>query len=52
MIIKLVPDTRTYSNEADYFQKDWQKVFWGSNYSKLLEVKNQYNPKGLFYCHY
>ncbi len=39
MIIALAPDAGTYANEADYFQKNWQQVFWGSNYSKLLKIK-------------
>ncbi|MDE4982285.1 BBE domain-containing protein, partial [Francisella tularensis subsp. holarctica] len=39
-------------NEADYFQKNWQQVFGGSNYSKLLNIKNKYDPNGLFYCHH
>lgn len=52
MIMKLAPNAGTYANEADYFQKDWQKVFWGSNYNKLLEIKNKYDPNGLFYCHH
>ncbi|NDU12978.1 hypothetical protein FWH90_07840, partial [Francisella tularensis subsp. holarctica] len=46
------PDAGTYANEADYFQKNWQQVFWGSNYSKLLKIKNKYDPNGLFYCHH
>ncbi|ABK90143.1 FAD-binding oxidoreductase [Francisella tularensis subsp. novicida] len=52
MIIALAPDAGTYANEADYFQKNWQQVFWGSNYSKLLKIKNKYDPNGLFYCHH
>lgn len=32
--------------------KNWQQVFWGSNYSKLLKIKNKYDPNGLFYCHH
>lgn len=52
MIQKLAPNAGTYANEADYFQKDWQKVFWGDNYSRLLNIKNKYDPQGLFYCHH
>ncbi|MED7788582.1 FAD-binding protein [Francisella sp. 19X1-34] len=52
MIKSLAPNAGTYANEADYFQKDWQKVFWGDNYSRLLDIKNKYDPKGLFYCHH
>lgn len=52
MIMALAPDAGTYANEADYFQKNWQQVFWGDNYNKLLKIKNKYDPNGLFYCHH
>ena len=52
MIMALAPNAGTYANEADYFQKDWQKVFWGDNYNQLLQIKNKYDPSGLFYCHH
>lgn len=52
MIQSLAPNAGTYANEADYFQKNWQKVFWGDNYSRLLNIKNKYDPQGLFYCHH
>jgi hypothetical protein len=46
------PDTGAYVNECDYFQKDWQKAFWGPNYARLLEIKRRYDPDGLFYVHH
>jgi hypothetical protein len=46
------PDTGAYVNECDYFQPDWQKAFWGSNYSRLLEIKHRYDPDGLFIVHH
>lgn len=52
LITALAPNAGTYGNEADYFQKDWQKAFWGVNYKKLLAIKHQYDPTGLFYCHH
>ncbi|QIW09853.1 FAD-binding protein [Francisella sp. LA112445] len=52
MIQNLAPDAGTYANEADYFQKNWQKIFWGNNYPRLLDIKNKYDPHGLFYCHH
>jgi len=52
MIEALAPQAGSYANEADYFQKDWQNIFWGSNYKHLLSIKNKYDPKGLFYCHH
>ncbi|WP_440994495.1 FAD-dependent oxidoreductase [Cysteiniphilum litorale] len=49
---KLAPNAGTYINETDYFEPKWQKAFWGDNYQKLLKIKLQYDPDGLFYCHH
>ncbi len=46
------PDTGAYVNECDYFQPDWQRAFWGSNYARLARVKRRYDPKGLFTVHH
>lgn len=48
----IAPQSGAYLNEADYFEPNWQTAFWGSNYTKLLEIKKRYDPKGLFYCHH
>lgn len=50
ILIDLAPDSGTYVNEADYFQPNWQHVFWGKNYPNLYNVKQKYDPNGLFYC--
>ena len=42
----------SYFNETDYFQADWQTAFWGDHYARLLQVKNRYDPGGLFYVHH
>lgn len=41
----------SYSNEGNYFEKDWQQEFWGSNYPRLLKVKKKYDPTNLFRVH-
>ncbi|MGC1459581.1 MAG: FAD-binding oxidoreductase [Steroidobacteraceae bacterium] len=41
----------SYVNETNYFQKDWQRAFWGDNYSRLAAIKQQYDPAGLFFVH-
>ncbi|HTX23419.1 MAG TPA: FAD-dependent oxidoreductase [Steroidobacteraceae bacterium] len=41
----------SYVNETNYFQKGWQRAFWGDNYSRLAEIKQQYDPAGLFFVH-
>lgn len=40
----------TYANEADPGAPDWQDAFWGSNYEKLLDIKQKVDPKGVFCC--
>lgn len=49
IIEEVTPNAGAYINEADFQQKDWQAVFYGTNYPKLLELKKKYDPKGLFY---
>lgn len=49
---QLVPDAGCYVAESDYFIKDWQRAFWGSNYARLLKAKQRYDPEGLFTVHH
>jgi len=35
---------------TSYFEPDWQKSFWGSNYPRLRQIKDKYDPHGLFSC--
>ncbi|EXJ69227.1 oxidoreductase [Cladophialophora psammophila CBS 110553] len=44
------PDAGTYVNEANPFEPNWQRVFWGSNYDRLLKVKEARDPTNLFVC--
>ncbi|KDQ14469.1 hypothetical protein BOTBODRAFT_32595 [Botryobasidium botryosum FD-172 SS1] len=44
------PDMGAYINEADVNEPDWQRVFWGSNYDRLLRIKNIYDPTGILTC--
>ena len=37
-------------NEADYLEIVWQTAFFGSNYDKLLSIKNKNNPGNFFNC--
>lgn len=46
------PGAGSYINETDYFEPDWQRAFWGDNYSRLLAIKHAYDPDGLFVCHH
>jgi FAD/FMN-containing dehydrogenase len=49
---KVVPAPGSYLSESDYFEADWQRSFWGSNYPRLLAAKNRYDPDGLFFAHH
>lgn len=44
------PGMGAYVNEGDFRQPDWQEVFYGANYERLLSVKRGWDPEGLFYC--
>ncbi|MDE1899092.1 MAG: FAD-binding oxidoreductase [Xanthomonadaceae bacterium] len=49
---RVAPDAGAYVSESDYFDKDWQRSFWGSNYPRLAAVKRTYDPEGLFFVHH
>jgi FAD/FMN-containing dehydrogenase len=51
-IRKLVPEPAAYVCESNYFEPRWQQAFWGSNYARLLAVKDKYDPDGLFFVHH
>ncbi|CAG8899453.1 unnamed protein product [Penicillium egyptiacum] len=38
----------SYMNEANAYEPDFQKEFWGSNYLRLYEIKQKWDPNGLF----
>jgi hypothetical protein len=46
---KLVPNHGSYVSESNYFEADWQGAFWSANYSRLRQVKDKYDPAGLFF---
>jgi hypothetical protein len=48
----VAPDAGSYVSESDYFLRDWQQGFRGSNYAKLASVKRKYDPDGLFFVHH
>ncbi len=48
---KLVPDGGAYVSESNFFEKDWQRAYWGPNYPRLQAVKKKYDPDGLFFVH-
>ncbi|GJN84096.1 FAD binding domain-containingprotein [Purpureocillium lilacinum] len=46
----VTPGGGTYKNEANPFTPDWQRVFFGGHYERLLAVKRRYDPRGLLRC--
>jgi FAD/FMN-containing dehydrogenase len=51
-IRRFLPKVGSYVAESDFFEKNWWDSFWGSNYPKLLAIKNKYDPDGLFFAHH
>lgn len=49
---KVVPNAGSYVAESNFFEDSWQRSFWGANYPRLLDVKNKYDPDGLFFVHH
>jgi FAD/FMN-containing dehydrogenase len=49
---KVVPNAGSYVAEGDFFDEGWRESFWGSNYARLLGVKDKYDPDGLFFVHH
>lgn len=49
---KAAPDAGAYVAESSFFEPEWQRAYWGSNYPKLLTVKRKYDPAGLFFVHH
>ncbi|CAE6505741.1 unnamed protein product [Rhizoctonia solani] len=43
-------DDAAYYNEAGPLELQWKKAFFGSHYDRLLRIKQQIDPKGLFTC--
>lgn len=49
---KLVPQPGSYVSESNYFNESWREAYWGANYSRLRQIKNRYDPDGLFFVHH
>ncbi|CAO2654534.1 Nn.00g112670.m01.CDS01 [Neocucurbitaria sp. VM-36] len=47
---KITPGSGTYMNEADVREDDWQQSFFGSNYERLLQIKNEVDPERLLWA--
>ncbi len=48
----LVPGAGTYMSEANYFDRDWQRAYWGDHHVRLADIKRRYDPDNLFRGHH
>ncbi len=47
----VAPVPAAYVSESNYFEKGWQQAYWGTNHTRLAEIKKKYDPDGLFFVH-
>jgi len=45
---EITPSSGAYLNEADYYEPNWPENFFGVNYERLVEIKENYDPKSMF----
>lgn len=48
----IAPNSGSYVSESNFFNKEWQQEYWGTNYPKLRAIKDRFDPDGLFYVHH
>ncbi|TMJ56226.1 MAG: FAD-binding oxidoreductase [Alphaproteobacteria bacterium] len=51
-LLKIAPGAGAYVSEADFFDPDWKRSYWGPNFERLAAVKQRYDPEGLFFTHH
>ncbi|KAJ5153173.1 uncharacterized protein N7482_009651 [Penicillium canariense] len=44
------PDAGAYMSESDILEPNFQQAFYGSNYARLYQLKQRYDPTSLFYA--
>jgi FAD/FMN-containing dehydrogenase len=48
----VAPGAGSYVSESNFFERAWQRSFWGDHYARLRAVKAKYDPEGLFFVHH
>jgi hypothetical protein len=48
----IAPDAGSYVSESNFFDREWRRHYWGTNYPRLAAVKAKYDPEGLFTVHH
>ncbi|KAF4635585.1 hypothetical protein G7Y89_g2518 [Cudoniella acicularis] len=46
----MVNGSGSYMNEADWQEPNYKETFFGTNYAKLLSIKQKWDPSNLFYA--
>ena len=41
----------SYFSESAYAMEDFKVRYWGSNYERLLQIKQKYDPSNVFKCY-
>jgi FAD/FMN-containing dehydrogenase len=49
---KIAPNAGCYVSESNFFNRNWQRDYWGKNYPRLQAIKTKYDPDGLFFVHH
>ena len=45
------PDSGSYINEANPFNSNFKRDFYGGNYEELLRIKEKYDPTASLFVH-
>ncbi|KAH9932267.1 FAD-binding domain-containing protein [Fomitopsis serialis] len=46
----ITPGSGAYFNEGDVYEPEHTEAYWGSNYAKLLSIKQKYDSHGVLDC--
>jgi hypothetical protein len=49
---KVAPNAGSYVAESSFFERGWQKSYWGPNYARLRAIRMKYDHSGLFFVHH
>lgn len=47
---EVTPGSGAYLGESDTYEPDWRQAFYGDKYDKLYQIKQKFDPKGVFFA--